>query len=105
MQRSLSMFWGLLDISFSEFVTESVIRILYIVLVVLGLIALLTGVVVIFANIGVSEGVGALILAPVVYFLFIVIIRVFLEFFIVIFRIADYLEELVENAREQTEME
>jgi hypothetical protein len=105
MQRSLSMFWGLLDISFSEFVTESVIRILYIVLVVLGLIALLTGVVVIFANIGISEGVGALILAPVVYFLFIVIIRVFLEFFIVIFRIADYLEELVENAREQTEME
>lgn len=105
MQRSLSMFWGLLDISFSEFVTESVIRILYIVLVVLGLIALLTGVVVIFTNIGVSEGVGALILAPVVYFLFIVIIRVFLEFFIVIFRIADYLEELVENAREQTEME
>lgn len=105
MQRSLSMFWGLLDISFSEFVTESVIRILYIVLVVLGLIALLTGVVVIFSNIGISEGVGALILAPVVYFLFIVIIRVFLEFFIVIFRIADYLEELVENAREQTEME
>lgn len=105
MQRNLNVFWGLLDVNFNDFVTESVIRILYIVLVVLGLIAMLTGIVVVFTNIGISEGIGALILAPVVYFLFIVTIRVFLEFFIVIFRIADYLEELVGNAERAAELE
>jgi hypothetical protein len=98
MERYENTFMGLLDISFSRFVTESVVKILYVVAVVLAGIFMLVGIIGAFLNYGVSQGIGALILAPVVLFVIVVFIRILFEIFIVIFRIADYLKIIAENS-------
>ena len=103
MERSVSTFWGLLDISFSDFVTENVIKVLYITTVALALVAVIIGVIVIFTNYGVAQGIGAIILSPVVFFLFVLTVRVFFEILIVIFKIADYLEIIAENTTPDSE--
>lgn len=101
MERYENTFMGLLDISFSRFVTESVVKILYVVAVVLAGIFMLVGIIGAFLNYGVSQGIGALILAPVVLFVIVVFIRILFEIFIVIFRIADYLKIIAENSEQQ----
>ena len=103
MERSVSTFWGLLDISFSDFVTENVIKVLYITTVALALVAVIIGVIVIFTNYGVAQGIGAIILSPVVFFLFVLTVRVFFEILIVIFKIADNLEIIAENTTPDSE--
>lgn len=97
MERSVSTFWGLLDISFSRFVTENVIKVLYIIAVALAVVAAIVAVFTAFANYGVSQGIGALLLSPVVLFFYVILIRVVFEIFIVIFRIADYLKVMADN--------
>jgi ABC-type glycerol-3-phosphate transport system permease component len=103
MERNMSTFWGLLDVSFSDFVTENVIKVLYITTVALALVAVIIGIIVIFTNYGIAQGVGAIILAPVVFFFFVVTVRVFFEILIVIFKIADYLEIIAENTTSDSE--
>ena len=103
MQRNVSTFWALLDISFTDFVTESLIKVLYIISIALAVIAVIIGVVVIFANYGVAEGIGAIILSPIVLLAYILLVRVVFELFIVVFKIADYLEIIAENTRPETE--
>ena len=103
MERSVSTFWGLLDVSFSDFVTENVIKVLYITTVALALVAEIIGVIVIITNYGIGQGIGAIILAPVVFFVFVLLVRVFFEILIVIFKIADYLEIIAENTRPDSE--
>jgi len=89
----------LFDFSFSEFVSEDLIRILYAISIVLAIVAAIAGVFAAFSN-NVSAGIGALILGPVVLFVYILFIRVLMEFFIVFFRIADYLKQIAENTTE-----
>ncbi len=103
MQRNISTFWTILDTSFSDFVTESLIKVLYIISIALAVIAVIIGVVVIFANYGVAEGIGAIILSPIVLLAYILLVRVVFELFIVVFKIADYLEIIAENTRPETE--
>jgi len=98
MERYENSIAGLLDISFSRFVTESVIKILYVVAVVLAAIFLLTAIFAVFTNYGVTQGIGAIILAPVVLFVIVVFIRILFEIFIVLFRIADYLKVIADNS-------
>jgi len=86
----------LFDFSFSEFISEDLIRILYAISIVLAIVAAIAGVFAAFSN-SVSAGIGALILGPVVLFVYILFIRVLMEFFIVFFRIADYLKQIAEN--------
>ncbi len=84
------------DFSFSEFISEDLVRILYAISIVLAIVAAIAGVFAAFSN-SVSAGIGALILGPVVLFVYILFIRVLMEFFIVFFRIADYLKQIAEN--------
>jgi hypothetical protein len=52
-----------------------------------------------FVNNGFMVGLFSLIISPVAFIVFAVIVRVWLEFVIVVFRIADYTKILAENTK------
>ncbi len=88
----------LFDLSFSEFVTTRMIKVLY-VLGIIGaaigsLIMLGTG----FRN-GFGSGLLALILAPLVFLLWTLLARMWCELIIVAFRIAENTSRLVEQGK------
>ena len=94
-------FGGLFDLSFSEFVTTRVIKVLFVILIILSAIAalgLLIG--------GIAKGgVGALlfiIIAPIAFFLYVLMARIWLELIIVVFRIAENTDRLVEQRGEKS---
>ena len=86
----------LLDFSFEEFISIDVIRVLYAVSILLAAIAVVVGVIAAFGN-GIVYGIGALILAPIILFVYVLFTRVLMEIFIVIFKIADHLKEIEDN--------
>lgn len=93
-------FASLFDTSFSSFITTKIIKVLYILtMVLLGLVAL--GFVV--SAFTVSTGFGLLtlvILAPLMFLLYLIYARVVLELFIAIFRIMETNFELVALSRQ-----
>jgi hypothetical protein len=97
MERYENAYLGLLDLNFTRFVTEGILKILYLITVVLAAATTVTVIIYLFTSYGLAQGIGALIIGPVVFFLVVVLIRVFFEVFIVIFRIADYLRQIAEN--------
>ena len=97
MERYENTYAGLLDISFSRFVTEGVLKVLYVLAVTLAAIGMVIAIVAAFVNYGIGQGIGALILAPAVFIVIAILIRVIFEIFMVIFRIADYLQIIAEN--------
>ena len=88
-------FRSLFDLSFSSLVTPKIIKIIYVLtLIGIGLLAILF----IISAFNQSSGFGAvtlLILAPIFSLFYIVYARVFLEFFIAVFRMAETNAELV----------
>jgi uncharacterized membrane protein len=88
-------FASLFDLSFSSLVTPKIITIIYVItLIGIGLIAILFTI----SAFSTSSGFGAvtlLIIAPIMSLFYIVYARVFLEFFIAIFRMAETNAELV----------
>lgn len=92
---SKGFFQSLFDLSFSSLVTPKVIKFIYVLtLIGIGLLALLFTI----GAFAKSSGYGAvtlLIIAPIMSLFYIVYARVFLEFFIAIFRLADTNAELV----------
>jgi Domain of unknown function (DUF4282) len=88
MTQEKGFFGSLFDFSFSDFITIKIIKFLY----MLGMIiAALAAIGVIVAGFGKSimAGIGALIISPVIFLLYIIMFRVWLEIIIVVFRIAD----------------
>ena len=81
-------FGTLFDFSFSTFVTTKLIKLLYILVIAFGALSCISfgarGV--IYGGLG---GIVSLVLAPVVFFLWVLIGRVWLELIIVMFRIAE----------------
>ena len=92
-------FRSLFDLSFSSLVTPRIIKIIYVItLIGIGLTALLF----IIAAFNQNSGFGALmllIIAPILSLFYIVYARVFLEFFIAIFRLAETNAALVSLKR------
>jgi hypothetical protein len=88
----------LTDLSFTSFVTPTLIKILYILLAIFAALFALA----IFVSLA-TQGVGSLILglivAPLLFVLYIVLARVYMEILIVIFRIAEYTREIAQNSR------
>ncbi len=89
-------FGGLFDLSFSEFVTTRVIKVLFVILIILsaiGALALLIG--------GIAKGGPgaflAIIVAPIAFILYVLGARIWLEVIIVLFRIAENTTRLVEQ--------
>jgi hypothetical protein len=96
--QAKSFFSKLFDFSFNEFITLSLIKLLYIILV--GASAL--GALFIFIAMATQGGamiVVGLILAPIVFIVYVILVRVWLEVLIVAFRIADNIAELVRQGR------
>jgi hypothetical protein len=82
-------FWGsLFDFSFENFVFPKIIRVLYTIAVVFVCIGYLVGVVYAF-QIGSMEGIGAIVLGSLIMILCLIMIRVWMEVAIVLFRIYD----------------
>jgi hypothetical protein len=96
-------FWGsLFDLSFTSFVTIKLIKVLF-VLAIIGSALGAIGVIV-YTNQPLSPVPGwvGIILAPVVFFLYILIARVYMEIITVTFRGVEYLRELVEQGRNRS---
>ena len=93
-------FKRLFDLSFKEFVTTKIVTFIFILAIIIGgLIAI--GILIS----GISRGVGmafvSLILAPIVFFLYVLFSRIWLEIIIVLFRIAENTTTLVEQGQEK----
>ena len=76
------------DLSFSEFVTPSIIKFIFVIGVILaglGSLAILIGV----ASQGGGAILAALIVAPLVFLLYVLFIRVMCELYILLFRIEE----------------
>jgi len=98
-EQSKGFFGSLFDISFTSFVTGKIIKFLY----VLAIIALGLGIVaaaVIYSQQMPSQyAIGIVIAAPIVFFLYLILIRMQLEMIIVIFRMSEHLAEIAEQGR------
>ena len=94
-------FGSLFDMSFSSLVTTKVIKFVYVItLIVLTLLALAL----VFAAFRSSTGLGVAVLfivAPLVWFFYLVYVRLFLEFIIAVFRVMETNVELVALKRQQ----
>lgn len=91
-------FAALFDLSFSEFVTPKIIRGLYVLFMILfGLLAL--GIFILFASQGGALIIAGLIIAPIVFLLYLIFARVWLELIMVIFNIAGYAREIARQGR------
>jgi hypothetical protein len=93
-------FASLFDISFSSLITTRIIKAIYvIILVVLSLVALLALIT------GIARGgasiIATVILVPLGFLLYTIFARVYLEIVIVLFRIMETNQELVELTRAQ----
>ncbi len=96
MDQDWNFFKSLFDISFSNLLTTKIIKVLYILAIVFsGLMAL--GFIV--SGFSASSGAGLfmLILAPVIFLLHVISARVFLEIVIVIFKIAENTQKMVQR--------
>ena len=87
---------ALLDFSFTQFISVKLVKVLYFVAIILAAIFIVVGIFVAFSN-GISYGIGAIILAPVLFAIDVVIMRVIFEFVVVIFRIAQFTHQIAEN--------
>ena len=95
------LFGSLFDLSFTEFVTTRVIKVLFVLAIVIaaiGALGLLIS--------GIASGGGtaflAIILAPIAFFLCVLMARIWLEVIIVLFRIAENTGRLVEQGEKNT---
>jgi len=98
-------FGALFDFTFSEFITTKIIKILYgIALVIAGIGTL--GMIVSafsggpFSRGSVGLGILVLILSPIIFLVYAILSRVWLEFIIVIFRIAENTGEIAKMSKQ-----
>lgn len=98
-------FGALFDLSFSEFVTTKLIKILYILLLILIAIGLVVGLIssliTMFSRGGFFPGLLGLIFAPIGALIWVIMARVWMELIIVIFRIAENTTDLVQMKKMQ----
>ena len=96
MQEKKGFLGALFDFSFSEFITIKLIKILYI----LGIIfSTIVAIIFIVSGFNISTGVGIifLILSPIIFLLYVILIRIWLEIIIVVFKIAENTKQLAEK--------
>lgn len=88
----------LFDLSFQSFITTSIIKVLYVLFIIFAGLGALSFIAFGFAaNAGV--GVLMLIISPLVFLLYVIMARVYLEIVIVLFRIHDQTAETARNTR------
>lgn len=90
-------FAELFDISFSDFITTKIIRVLYVISIVAAVLWTLFMVVSVFTSQGVVIGIVALIISPILFILAVICARIYWELIMVVFRIADNTDKIVER--------
>jgi Domain of unknown function (DUF4282) len=93
-----SFIQGLLDFSFTTFITQKLIKVMYgLGMVLLGLWAL----VFIFGGFatGFTAGITTLVLAPIALIAAVIVLRIYLEIAIVLFRIADHTSQIASASK------
>ncbi|MEW5986066.1 MAG: DUF4282 domain-containing protein [Chloroflexota bacterium] len=94
---------ALLDLSFTEFITTKLIKVLYVVLLTIIALSLVGGVIMgliaLFSGDGILQGLGLICLSPIVAFIYVILARVWTELIIVLFRIAENTTEMVQQGR------
>lgn len=91
-------FGRLFDLSFSEFITTSVVRFLYVLLLIVIAIGYLVAIITGFAN-SFGRGLLMIVVGAVGALLYILFARIWMEILIVVFRIAENTQELAEQGR------
>ncbi len=94
MEQDRGFFAALFDTSFSSLVTRRVLGVLYLIVVVLLGLALLVCIIAAFTQ-KIWLGLVLLILSPLIYFLYLIWIRIWFEVIVVLFNIADNTAALV----------
>ena len=91
-------FWeALFDFSFSKFVTVELVRVLYVLAIILAALAAVVSAVGAFLNYGILTGIFSAAMAVVGFVVVVLLARVWLEIFVVLFRIADHTREIAEK--------
>ena len=98
--HSRGFFSSLFDLSFTNFITGRVIKVLFVLAIIFAALYAL-GIVVYGLNLPNPYPIAAVIAAPIVFFLLILGARVQLEILIVIFRMAEHMEEIAEQGRQR----
>jgi len=95
-------FTSLFGLSFTEFITPRIIKLLFVLAIIISAIVAL-----VIPFVGVFTGApGAflsIILAPLLFLLYVIIARVWLELIVVMFRIAGNIDKLAEHGDTQAE--
>ena len=103
MDQQKSFFALLFDFSFSEFITEKIIRFLFAIAVIVAaigaLVMLVQGIQMLSYN--VLMGLVQIILTPLVFILYVILARVYLELIMVIFHIEDHVEKIAAGSPAQ----
>ncbi len=86
---------ALFDLSFSDFITVKIIKILFLIAIVLSAFAALAVVIAGIAG-GVATGLVALIVSPFVFLLNVLWARIYLELIMVAFRIAENTQKMAD---------
>ena len=88
----------LFDLSFQSFITTSIIKVLYVLFIIFAGLGALSFIGIGFAS-NAAVGVVMLILSPLVFLLYVILARVYLEIVIVLFRINEQTAETARNTR------
>ena len=99
-QEAAGFISSLFDLSFSSFITPKLIKVLFVISIVLAAFWIARVVMSGFQVGGVFGGTGALlIVAPIIFFFYVMYARVIMEVLIVIFRCSEYLAEIAKQGR------
>jgi hypothetical protein len=95
---AMGFFGTLFDFSFSEFLTPKVIKVLYAIGLLLAAIGALVFIVAGFHR-GAGVGIIFLVISPVVFVLYALAVRIYLEIMLVLFRIAGRVDEIASRSK------
>lgn len=99
MDQTQSLLNSLFDFSFSEFITTRIIKILYGIGIFFSAIGALMLIINGFTR-SFGTGILILIISPIIFLIYVIIVRVTLELIIVLFRIADHVSIIAKAKQE-----
>jgi hypothetical protein len=98
-QEAAGFISSLFDLSFSTFITSKLIKVLFVISIVMAAFGSLAMVMYGFAMGALPGILMLLIVAPLVFFFYVIYARVVMEVLIVIFRCSEYLAEIAKQGR------
>ncbi|MCX8053074.1 MAG: DUF4282 domain-containing protein [Armatimonadetes bacterium] len=103
MNQDKGFFSRLFDFSFSEFITMSIVKVLYVLAVIASAVAALFTLVGGLMMLGseVAQGLLMIILSPIVFILYVICARIWLELIIIIFRIEENTAKMAGGGQSQ----